>query len=217
MDSWDLMPACQAASPPSAGKLPPFRRQQARSNWAVRKDCETRARWRTPGVRVTSTEISMRVLFKLWVFAWLFCGAATAQTAPDGGGVLKRMDAPSVGVESTLAPLRTLLATPDAQVDFARAKLTIDHLIDPRIDIDAVLRDLDGMADQVRAMVPPGSGRRATLVTLMSYLYQPGPWNSGRPFRYDLDDPFGKDLRNKLLTTYLATAKAIACRCRSCS
>lgn len=38
-------------------------------------------------------------------------------------------------------------------------------------------------------------------------LYDPGPWNWGRPFSYDHADPYGVDLRNKLLGTYLATRR----------
>lgn len=110
-------------------------------------------------------------------------------------------------VEAELAPLRALLDTPEDKVDFATAKLTIDHLIDPSVDVDATLKVLDEMAAEARAMVPLGAGRRATVVALMAYIYQPGPWNHERPFSYDLDDPFGKHLRNKLLTTYLATRK----------
>ncbi|MDO1528622.1 transglutaminase family protein [Fulvimonas sp. R45] len=38
-------------------------------------------------------------------------------------------------------------------------------------------------------------------------LYQAGPWNDNRPFTYDFNDPLGKNIQNKLLSTYLDTRK----------
>jgi hypothetical protein len=46
--------------------------------------------------------------------------------------------------------LRAILELPEDQIDLAKAKLTIDHMIDPAIDVDAWLRQLDGMADEIR-------------------------------------------------------------------
>ena len=42
---------------------------------------------------------------------------------------------------------------------------------------------------------------------LRYHMYKASPWNGNRPFTYDLDDPFGANVRNKLLTTYLATRR----------
>jgi hypothetical protein len=104
-----------------------------------------------------------------------------------------------------LQELRKLLATPEGQIDFATAKLTIDRAIDPTIDAAAVQQKLDAMAGAIRSRFPVGASRRGKLDILLSFLYQPGPWNDQRPFSYDFDDPFGKNLRNKLLPTYLAS------------
>jgi hypothetical protein len=38
-------------------------------------------------------------------------------------------------------------------------------------------------------------------------LYNAGPWNGNRPYRYDLDDPSGLIVSNKLLPAYLANRK----------
>ena len=38
-------------------------------------------------------------------------------------------------------------------------------------------------------------------------IYEAGTWNTNRPFVYDHDDPYGHDLRNKLLATYLDTRR----------
>lgn len=89
----------------------------------------------------------------------------------------------------------------------ARVKLTVDHMIDPSIDVESTLEQLDAMAADVRKRVPLQASKRDTLEALRSYLYQPGPWNNNQPFRYDLDDPLGRTVRNKLLPTYIARRK----------
>lgn len=108
---------------------------------------------------------------------------------------------------AALAPLRALLSTPDDQIDFATAKLTIDRLIDPSIDASAVLLEIERLTDAVKARTPAGVTRRGQFDVLLSALYEAGPWNGNRPFTYDLRDPLGKNRRTKLLSTYLSTRK----------
>ena len=80
-------------------------------------------------------------------------------------------------------------------------------MIDPSIDTAATLSQLDAMAQGIKVMLPAGASSRLTMDALRFHLYQPSPWNGNRPFQYDLDDPFGANVRNKLLPTYLATRK----------
>src|SRR5258706_14096558 len=56
--------------------------------------------------------------------------------------------------DSDLAVVREILEAPEAEVDLARAKLTIDRLLDPSIDATESLRQLDAMARRLRAMFP---------------------------------------------------------------
>jgi len=100
-----------------------------------------------------------------------------------------------------------VLAAPESDVDLARSKIAIDRLIDPSIDAERTLAQLDAMASQVRSMVPASASKHDVVVALQTYLYVAGPWNGGQPFRYDLDDPYGKIVKNKLLATYLATRR----------
>lgn len=118
-----------------------------------------------------------------------------------------RIAAASVFETRTLAPLRALLATPEAHLDFARAKLVVDQQIDPEIDVSATLEQLDALANAIHARFPAGATDAVKMELLLASLHQPGPWNDHRPFRYDLDDPFGDDIRNKLLATYLDSRK----------
>lgn len=106
-----------------------------------------------------------------------------------------------------LAEIQSLFDHPDRKVDFAAAKIAIDRTIDPSIDSAATLEQIDAWAAVIAARVPVGSSYRGKLDALLSTLYEPGPWNQNRPFSYDLNDPFGKNRRNKLLSTYLLTRK----------
>lgn len=114
-------------------------------------------------------------------------------------------DAPSP--ELTLADLRHQFALPEQQIDYAQAKLTVDRLIDPSTDTVAVLRGLDQLTATVKQRTPAGLTKRAELDVLLDTLYKPGPWNGNKPFSYDLNDPFGKNRKNKLLASYLTTRK----------
>lgn len=107
--------------------------------------------------------------------------------------------------DADFAAIRALLAFPEDKVDLTKAKLTIDKLIDPTVDIVATTAQLDSMAEQVRATFPKGASSRTKLEALRSFLYDAGPGK--RPFAYDLSDPLGRTLRTKLLTTYLATRR----------
>lgn len=103
--------------------------------------------------------------------------------------------------------LRRILDTPEAQIDFAQAKVAIDRLIDPSIDAQATLAQIDVMVSQVRAMVPFTESVDRRAEALRAYLYDPGPWNRGVTFSYDFSDPLGTRVSNKLLANYLRTRK----------
>lgn len=103
--------------------------------------------------------------------------------------------------------IRQLLAVPEENIDFAVAKVTIDKMIDSSIDVAAVSQQIDQIAGDIRAHLPPTASSQDRVNALRGYLYEPGLWNGNRPFHYDLDDPLGRNIRNKLLSTYLSTRK----------
>lgn len=108
---------------------------------------------------------------------------------------------------SDIATLRALIAVPEGQIDLARAKVAIDHMVDPTVDVPSTLRLLDEWAAKARARFPPGATNKVKLDLLLSTLYEPGPWNDHRPFSYDDNDPFGRDPRVTLISRYLSTRK----------
>lgn len=115
--------------------------------------------------------------------------------------------APLTWAAVDLAPLRAQFALPDRQVDYLDAKLTVDRLIDPATDVAAVRRGIDRWEQAIRRNFPAGASNRVQLDALIKTLYEPGSWNNGQPFSYDLDDPLGRNPANKRLATYLATRK----------
>lgn len=113
----------------------------------------------------------------------------------------------SFACAADLAPLRAQFEIPDDRVDYAAAKLVVDRLIDPTTDAVAVGRELDRWEQAVRSNVPADPTARQVLDALLKTLYEPGPWNQGKPFAYDLSDPLGRNRKNKQLATNLATRK----------
>ncbi|MEX3012103.1 transglutaminase family protein [Hoeflea sp. TYP-13] len=104
-----------------------------------------------------------------------------------------------------------MFSTPDG-FDYAQAKLSVDKLIDPDLDRPMIERELDAMESTVRKMlstIPETEAQKSIekLRALKAFLYKEGHWNNSAPFKYDFDDPFGRDIRNKLLATYLETRK----------
>ncbi|HJR73060.1 MAG TPA: transglutaminase family protein [Luteimonas sp.] len=126
---------------------------------------------------------------------------AVITTGPVFAGPTENSEDPGVAL------VRKLLSIPEGEIDFAQAKIAIDHLIDPSIDSAATLRQIDTWAAKVEVRFPSGATQRRKLDLLISTLYEPGPWNDFRPFSYDLDDPLGQKMSNKLVSNYLASRK----------
>lgn len=130
----------------------------------------------------------------LWVVAWAGASLAQAQNA-----------FPSRHPQ--ILAVRAILAVPEREIDFAKAKVSIDKLVDPRIDVETTLRQIDNMAAEVRAMLPLRATSEQRMLALRAYLYDAGPWNNGQPFSYDFADPMGTHVPNKLLANYLRSKK----------
>ena len=104
---------------------------------------------------------------------------------------------------ASVSKLRQLLSQPEDSIDLAQAKVAIDRMVDSSVDELGTLRELDRWAAKVRARFPPDASNKQKVDLMISTLYQAGPWNDNRPFAYDFTDPFGNDLHNALLSTYL--------------
>jgi len=103
--------------------------------------------------------------------------------------------------------VRSILAVPDSQLDFARAKLAFDRNIDTSFNADATFAEVERLATHATALAGAGANDAAKLAAVRRVIYTSGAWNGNRPFSYDLADPLGQNVRNKLLSTYLATRR----------
>lgn len=112
---------------------------------------------------------------------------------------------PAVATESSgrdpVAALRTIMAEPDAQIDFARVKLLFDKFIDPTIDVSASIKEIDEMADTARRMAGPNAAPLQRLAAVRRVIYVSGDWNGRHPFQYDLTDPHRTILPTDLART----------------
>jgi len=91
--------------------------------------------------------------------------------------------------------------------DFLTAKIAFDRIIDPSIDPALVEKQVARLADEARKLAGPRASEGAKIDAARKVIYQAGPWNDFRPFSYDQADPYGQDIRNKLLSTYLRTRR----------
>jgi hypothetical protein len=112
-----------------------------------------------------------------------------------------------------LATLRQLLEMPEQKIDLAKAKLTIDRMIDPQIDISRTIRELDAIVAKVKSRLPATASSRDKLEGLQTYLYEPGEWNGDRAFAYDLDDPLGRNFVTSFSQPISPRGRATASRC----
>lgn len=113
----------------------------------------------------------------------------------------------SATAQDTHSPAHTvhaLLAKPDQELNYEQAKLTIDGLIAPELDNAAISAEIDQLAEAARAIARDGTDIDK-LKAVRQVIYEAGDWNNNRPFVYDHDDPYGEDLRSKLLGTYFDT------------
>lgn len=108
--------------------------------------------------------------------------------------------------QSPVDTVRTILSAPDGDLSYERAKLTFDRIITPELDEAAVTAEIDQLASAADR-IAAGGNDIAELQAVRQVIYEAGAWNSNSPFVYDLDDPYGQDLRNKLLATYFDTRR----------
>ncbi|MBW9065400.1 hypothetical protein JNB71_19025 [Rhizobium herbae] len=91
--------------------------------------------------------------------------------------------------------------------DLLDVKLSVDQMVDPATNQQAVTSMIERMAEAVKAMAGEGAKSADTLAALKRYLYEGGAWNDNRPFQYDLEDPLGEKPANRLLQRYLTTRR----------
>jgi regulator of sirC expression with transglutaminase-like and TPR domain len=122
--------------------------------------------------------------------------------------LLAAVPSPVAAAASTPAAIvRGILSLPDDQLDYGRAKLAFDRIVDPSSNVDAISAELDRLAQSANALAGADASQASKLSALRRAIYESGDWNGRRPFAYDHADPLGQNVRNKLISTYLATRR----------
>ena len=119
----------------------------------------------------------------------------------------QRDDAAVVSPAGPVAAVRAVLAVDDVKLDYARAKLAFDRIVDPSLAPAETLRELDRLTAVARGLAGAAASPDARMAALRHGLHVAGAWNDYRPFAYDQADPLGQRIAGKLLATCLATRR----------
>jgi regulator of sirC expression with transglutaminase-like and TPR domain len=112
----------------------------------------------------------------------------------------------SLPAKSPAEIVRQTLSAPDGGLNYERAKIALDRIIDPNFNEADIRSEVDRLAAAAKR-IAAGGNDIAKLKAVRQVIYEPGSWNGARHFSYDRADPYGIDLRNKLLATYLETRR----------
>ena len=107
----------------------------------------------------------------------------------------------------TIKIFKAIFSKPDAEIDLVRTKLIFDKLVDPTIDVSALLTEINKMAETVEKGLTENMKPLDKLLSLSAYLYESGYWNKFQPFQYNFEDPLGQNLNSKLISNYIKTKK----------
>lgn len=108
-------------------------------------------------------------------------------------------------ISTLAAAVRAILSAPDRGLDYLRAKLALDAIVDPAVDTPAVVAELEAMREIALRLAGPAADDGAKLSALRRLIYESGPWNRYRPFAYDHANLRGANVRVKLISHYLET------------
>jgi len=98
-----------------------------------------------------------------------------------------------------------VLGAPEEALDYAKAKVALDALVDPQADADWTFAELDRLTAAARGLAGPGAGEEEKLRAVRAVIYESGPWNGFRPFAYDHEDCTSSKAR--LLSHYLKSGR----------
>ncbi|HYI38707.1 MAG TPA: transglutaminase family protein [Allosphingosinicella sp.] len=101
--------------------------------------------------------------------------------------------------------MREVLGRPEARLNYLDAAIIFDRLIDSRSDVVATRATVARLTDAARQMAGPRPSDAYKLAAVRQAIYVSGAWNYNRPFTYDLKDPLGRQVRSKMLSTYVRT------------
>jgi regulator of sirC expression with transglutaminase-like and TPR domain len=103
--------------------------------------------------------------------------------------------------------IEDILELPEENINLSIAKLIVDKMVDPSIDINHYLSKLDTMVVEIEKILGPRTSSIDKMLAIKTYLFVKGRWNENQPFEYDFSDPLGRNYENKLVTNFIETKK----------
>lgn len=107
-------------------------------------------------------------------------------------------------VTAVIQDIEYMLKFPEKEQDILIAKLVIDNIIDPSIDIKKYSKKVDGLVKTIKSY---SGGHPINFNEIQTFLYEKGEWNNNKPYVFDYSDPLGKNIKNGLLTNLIDTKK----------
>lgn len=102
------------------------------------------------------------------------------------------------------ARIRTLFTGP-AVGDYLQAKLEVDAIVQPSLNNQNTRQVAEALAAEAHRIAGANANDALKLAAVRTVIYESGVWNDNRPFAYDMRDPLGRNIQNKLLATYMQT------------
>ena len=103
--------------------------------------------------------------------------------------------------------VESIMKQPERKIDVAKAKLTIDKVIDPSINIESSLKEIDSIVLRIKEL----AGEEAVgTANITKFLYTKGVWNDHKIYdyySYHDDEVVSTDVKASLLPTYLNTKR----------
>ena len=115
---------------------------------------------------------------KIYSSLFIFCIAFVANV---NAGTVSSSDN-SIDPQA-LQKVRHLLSMPEEKIDFAHAKLIIDQIIDPRVNVPKTKNRLQEMVQTIEELNLQTDMEKKE--ALRQYLYESGSWNDYKPFQYN--------------------------------
>ena len=112
-----------------------------------------------------------------------------------------------IAATSPVYVVHQTLRQPESQLDYFKAVIAFEKLIDPSVDATSSEAIVARLVNAARQMAGPDPNDAYKLAATRQAIYFGGAWNYNRAFSYDLEDPLGRHIKSRLLSTYLRTRK----------
>ena len=98
-----------------------------------------------------------------------------------------------------------IVNVPEKNIDIGLWPLIVAKEFDNTININLYMSKLDSISNEINKMLAGRKSDMDIFLAVKMFQFENGVWINNKSFKYDLQDPFGYNLNNKLLSTYIDT------------